>query len=322
MMVFGGRELGVEAMKLLVSIPFALFVLSLTVSAELPEELAYLEALASDQAELVIVVRRFDLQQQGLIDWDRALIEEYMLEGKRDLAATKQAGIEKRVGLIRTAWAYVTERYPNNARALNYYGEFMYDYGREQTRAVQNWRVAVQLDDKLAAAHNNLGIHYFHTGDYRKGLDHLQRALVLEDDNSDFLYNMSQIYLVFFPQVGEMLDLPKEKLYKEAMRMSKKAVELAPDDYDVLLDYATNFYAGEQFNVEIDWEAAAHAWRQARAQASTNVQIFFTYLNEGRAWIRSDKKENAIEALDAAAVLRPDSRVVEQLLTKARRGTS
>ncbi len=309
-------------MKLLGTIPLVFLVSSLTVSAELPEELAHLEVVSSDQAELVSVARRFDLQQKGLIEWDLALIGEYGLEGKRDLAATKQAGITKRVDLIRTAWVYVTERYPNNARALNYYGEFLYDHDQQRAKAVQKWRVAIKLDDELAAAHNNLGIHYFHIGDYRSGLDHLQRALDLEDDNSDFLYNMSQMYLIYFPQMGEMLDLPKEKLYKEAMRMSKKAAELAPDDYDVLLDYATNFYAGEQYDVEVDWEAAALAWRQARAQASTEVQTFFTYLNEGRTWLRSDKKENAIEPLDAAAELRPDSRVVEQLLSKARQETS
>ena len=309
-------------MKFLGTISFVFLVLSLTVSAELPEELAQLEVVSSDEAELVSVARRFDLQQQGLIEWDLALIGEYRLEGKRDLAATKRAGIKKRVDLIRTAWVYVTERYPNNARAVNYHGEFLYDYDQQRAKAVQNWRVAIKLDDELAAAHNNLGIHYFHTGDYRNGLDHLQRALDLEDDNSDFLYNMSQMYLIYFPQMGEMLDLSKAKLYKEAMRMSKKAAELAPDDYDVLLDYATNFYAGEQYNVEVDWETAALAWRQARAQASTKQQTFFAYLNEGRTWLRSDKKENAIEALDAAAVLRPDSRVVEQLLIKARQDTS
>ncbi len=303
------------------AVSLILSVLSFGVSAQLPNELAHLGTLASDQDELVSAARRFDLQQQRLIEWDLALVDEFMLQGKRDLAATQQAGIPKRRDLIRTAWVYVTDRYPNNARALNYYGEFLYDYGKDQAKALQNWRVAVKLDDELAATHNNLGIHFFHTGDYRNGLKHLQRALELEKDNPDFLFNMSQMYMIFFPQLGPMLDLSKEKIYKEAMRMSKKAAELVPDDYDLLLDYATNFYAAENFGIESDWEAAALAWQRARPHASTEIQTFYTFLNEGRTWLRSDKKQNAVKPLEEAAALRPDSQVAKQLLNKARRDT-
>ncbi len=308
-------------MKLRWAILLALLVLPSTVSGELPDDLAHLEALATQPEELVSAARRFGLQQQSLIEWDLALIEEYRREGKYDLARTKQAGITNRVDLMRRAWVYVIERYPNNARALNYHGEFLYDYDGQQVQAVQNWRVAIKIDEKLAAAHNNLGIHFFHNGDYRNGLEHLQRALELEDDNPDFLYNMSQMYLIHFPQVGALLDFSKDKMFKEAMRMSKDAAKFAPNDYDVLLDYATNFYAGDTYDVEIDWELAALAWQQARTQARTQIQIFFTHLNEGRTWLRADEKENAIEALEAAAAMRPDSRVVEQLLTKARQAT-
>lgn len=308
-------------MNLPAAVSLIFLVLSVGDSAQLPEELAHLETIASSQEELVRAARRFDRQQQELIEWDRALIGEYMLESKRDLAATQQAGLRKRVDLIRTAWVYVTDRYPNNARALNYYGEFLYDYDKDQNKAVQTWRVAIMLDEKLASAHNNLGIHLFHVGDYNKGLNYLQRALELEDDNSDFLFNMAQMYLVYFPQLGRMLGLSKEKLYKEAMRMSKKAAELAPDDYDILLDYATNFYAAENFGIESDWEKAALAWQGARPHARTEMETFYTFLNEGRTWLRSDKKKNAVKPLEEAAALRPESRVVEQLLNKARQGT-
>ncbi len=307
-------------MKLPTAISLVFSMLSVGVYAQLPDELAHLAALAEDQDELVSAARRFDLQQQELIGWDRSLVEKFMSQGKPDLAATQQAATRKRVDLIRTAWVYVTDRYPNNARAVNYYGEFLYDYDNNQAKALQNWRVAVKLDDELAAAHNNLGIHFFHTGGYKNGLDHLQRALDLEDDNPDFLFNMSQMYLLFFPQLGRMLDLSKEKIYKEAMRMSKRATQFAPDDYDILLDYATNFYAAENFDIESDWEEAALAWQRARAKARTETETFFTFLNEGRTWLRSNKKGNAVKPLEEAAALRPQSPVVKKLLKEARRG--
>lgn len=307
-------------MKLPTAISLVFLMLSVGVYAQLPDELAHLAALAEDQDELVSAARRFDRQQQELIGWDRSLVQKFIDQGKPDLVATQQAATRKRVDLLRTAWVYVTDRYPNNARALNYYGEFMYDYDNDQAKALQNWHMAVKLDDELAAAHNNLGIHFFHVGGYRNGLDHLQRALELEDDNPDFLFNMSQMYLLFFPQLGRMLDLSKEKIYKEAMRMSKRATRFAPDDYDILLDYATNFYAAENFAIESDWEEAALAWQRARSKARTETETFFTFLNEGRTWLRSNKKGNAVKPLEEAAALRPESRVAKKLLKEARRG--
>jgi len=309
---------GTDILAIRFALSLLLLVVSSAVSAQLAGELAHLDALADEPEALVDGARRFDLQQKKLIDWDLSLIEGYRREGKADLAATKQDDIRRRVMLMRQAWEFVTARYPNNARGQNYYGEFLYDFAKQQEKAVQAWRVAIGLDDELAGAHNNLGIHYFHTGDYKRGLKRLQRALELEDDNPDFLFNMAQMYLIHFPDIQELLDVSKEKLYREAMEMSKEAAKLSPEDYELQQDYATNFYASENFGVEADWEEAARAWQTARAQAHTDVQTFFTYLNEGRTWIRSGKLKNAIVPLEAAAALKPDSSVVAQLLTKAK----
>ena len=68
-------------------------------------------------------------------------------------------------------------------------------------------------------------------------------------------------------------------------------------------------------------EEAALAWQRARPQARTDIERFYTYLNEGRVWLRSDKAENALKPLTEAAALQPDSDVVAQLLRKARQNS-
>jgi len=284
----------------------------------LPDELSGLEAVSQDQGALIDAARRLDLQQKSLIEWDRQLIDEHRKAGRRDLASTKEVGIGRRIDLIRQTWEYVTNLYPNNARAVNYFGEYYYDLGREENKGLQHWRVAMQLDNKLAPPHNNLGIHYFHTGDIVMGLEHLQKALELDEENPDYLYNLSQMYLNYFPDIGKQLGMSKEKLYKEAMEMSKDAAEFAPDEYDFLMDYAVNFYAAENFDIEPDWEEAARAWQRARPHAPTEIELFYTFLNEGRVWLRSDKAENAVKPLEEAVALQPKSDVAAQLLRKAR----
>ena len=114
-----------EIMGLRSALSLVLLVVSGAVSAQLQGDLEHLEKLSGQPEALVDGARRFDLQQKALIQWDLELIEEYSQEGKADLAATKRDDIRRRVMLMRQAWEYVTAHYPQNARAQNYYGEFL-----------------------------------------------------------------------------------------------------------------------------------------------------------------------------------------------------
>lgn len=285
----------------------------------LPEELQHLEELEGNEQAVLDAARRFDVQQKALIEWDQRLLNDYMAQGKTDLANTKQEDILRRVRLLRDLWTWVIERYPRNARANNYYGEYLYDFGGDVPQALRHWRMALQLDDNLAPVHNNLALHYFHQGNYGEGLNHLQRALDLDKDNPDYLYNMAQMYLVHFPQLEELLGVPRQKLYKEAMKMSRRAAELAPGEFDFIQDYAVNFYAAENFGLEADWEEAARAWQQAVERARTESEQYYALLNEGRAWLQAGRPQEAIAPLEQAVELRDENGVAQRVLAKARR---
>lgn len=287
-------------------------------AADLPPELKFLETIESDEAALVDAGRRFQLQQFALMDWDDQLIQNYAADGQGDLAATQQEETQKRGKLVRTMWEWVLERYPQNARANNYYGEYLFDYSGDEAGGLKHWMTATQIDDDLGPAHNNLGIYYFHTGEYNRGLEHLDRALKLEPDNPDYLYNLAQMYLIHYPQIERITKTPRDKLYKRAMDMSKKAAALLPNDFDIVQDYAVNFFAAENFGIDADWEMAAEAWKRAQAVARTEDERFYALLNEARAWMNGKQPKNAISPLEQAVKLQTDSTVAQQLLAKAR----
>ena len=287
-------------------------------TAAISDELAGLEAIIGDQKAAVSAARRFDLQQQNLIAWDRAIARDYFDRGRRDLADTKQQDMRRRVALIEEAWTFVLGHYPRNARATNYYGEYLYDFAGKQEEAVRQWIIAINLNSELALAHNNLGIHFSHSGKIRKGLDHLHTARELDSSNSDYLFNLAQIYLTYFPDVSRFRGLSLRKVYRDAMRYSKDAARYAPNDYDLLMDYAVNFYAAENFDLEADWLEAAKAWEAARAKARTEVQRFYTWINEARALGFAEEWKRAAERLDEALKLRPDSESAQALLDRAR----
>ena len=189
----------------------------------------------------------------------------------------------------------------------------------EQDAAVTLWKEALTLDEQLASAHNNLGIHYMHIGSYDTGLDHLDRAIALEKDNPDFCFNLAQMYLLYPQELERREGWKLEKIYREAMAYSKHAADLAKNDYDLLQDYAVNFFAASRFNVKADWNAAAQAWRAARAVARTTEERFYTWLNEGRVWIQAEKLDDARTCLKEALQIRPQSEVTRNLLMEVDR---
>ncbi|MEA3366315.1 MAG: hypothetical protein U9Q79_11810, partial [Candidatus Hydrogenedentes bacterium] len=106
-----------------------------------------------------------------------------------------------------------------------------------------------------------------------------------------------------------------KKVYRRAMKMSKKAAELS-NEYELIEDYAVNFFAAEHFQLEADWGDAARAWQWAREEARTDVEEFYTWLNEARVWIEDGKEAKARTCLEEALKLRPESEVAANLLSK------
>jgi len=287
-----------------------------------PAEMDFLNQLpAEDEDKVVDAVRQFTLLQISLMEWDMEIMQELaVIENGQDDARVRGESARKRVAQVGEALKVLTQRYPRNARALNYYGEYLYDYSGDEVGALRYWKEATTYDDKLALPYNNLGIHYSHTGQLAFGLDNYKKALELEPDNPDFKFNLAQTYLINTAEVAKHLKSDEVKVYKEGMQLSKEAAEAKPSDYKLQEDYATNFYAADRFDVKLDWADAAAAWQRARAAAGNNDQVFFSWLNEARAWIRKPNVANAEKCLREALALRPDNPVATQLLEKITSG--
>lgn len=283
-----------------------------------PATIQSLKRFADDPEALVDAARRFHLQQQDLSNWDYALAQEKAENGDLSFQESRNEQIRKRTKNMQAAWEYVLSRYPNNPRALNYFGEFWYDFGGDSNKAVTYWKRSAALDQTSGFADNNLGIYYFHTGSYRSGISHLQKAMDKDPVNPDFLYNTAQMYLSYFPQLEEILKTDRKNLFREAMEFSRKAAIYALDDVDIVQDYAVNFFASVNFDVEVDWRKAAAAWVDARKLVHDDDKIFYTLLNEGRCWTRHGDNPRALELYEQALKLRPTSIIAKELVEKSK----
>lgn len=292
---------------------------SLAVEADsTPPQLSFIDDVIGEEQEAVDAVRRFDRAQQAMMQWDFETAQSLGARGETDDADERVESARHRLQLIDQAYRMLLNHYPENARALTYHGELLYDQMGDPTTAIKNWRLATAFDESLSTPHNNLGLHYCHTGNYRMGLRELDKALKYDPDHADYHFNIAQIYLVNGPQVEEIRGWSKKKVYREAMKHSKRAAELAPADYDLSLDYAVNFFAAENHGVNADWKAAAEAWSVARGNARNDTEEFFTWLNEARVWIEHNNRTRAEPCLKSALALMPDSRVALQLLEEVR----
>jgi tetratricopeptide (TPR) repeat protein len=270
-------------------------------------EIIHLEDKALD------AIRRFDLLQHEFAAWDVDMARR--LHGKGDEAAAQMKLEDARSRMDGIRWTYEAflEHYPRNARALNYLGELLYDAFHEEAAAIRNWKMAASIDPELSMVFNNMGIHYCHRGDYAMGFRCFERTLELEPDNPDYLFNVAQIYLTNRRQAMERYGWKPKRLYKEAMELSRRATEQAPDDFTLAQDYAVNFFVGEEMGVEPDWKAAADAWKRARSLAEYEDQVFFAWLNEARAAAKGGLKARALAALEQALLLKPESKAAKSL---------
>jgi len=289
--------------------------------AALPEELAHLRQSLNDEAALVDAVRAYDREQTALAEWDKRLSKQHADAGEQDLARDRLDQARSRLKRARQAYEYILHNYGNNARAHNYYGELLYDHFGEHAGALKAWQLATALDPGLSAPLNNLAIHYCHVGEYANGLHYYDKALEIDPDNPDYLFNLAQTYLLNRPAVQRIRQWDKARLYREAMKLSKKAAQGGEDDFELAQDYAVNFYAAENFGLTADWGKAAGAWQRARALARSKTETFYTWLNEGRVWLRKGDRNKAAACLEQAVALIPSSDVAKQLLIEARQDT-
>jgi len=283
-----------------------------------PQMLEEIRGLLAEEEATVAAVRTLHEEQGALAAGE----EEYLEAARFFQSGENLEEIAERVGaryaLIRQAYELGLDRYPNNARLHNYLGELLYDNFGELDAALQAWHKAITLDKELSQPHNNLGIHYMRFGEYKRALEYLDRAIALDPKHPDYLYNMAQFYLMHRPQTIEIRGWKPEKVFAEAMKHSKDAMQLAPDEYEYVSNYAINFFKADEFGVEPNWSESAKAWAEARNLVHEEPRIVYTLMMEARAWLRAGENSKAVVALERVLELNPHSGPAQNLLERAR----
>lgn len=247
--------------------------------------------------------------------------EKYAMENQPDKAAQAASEARRLFDGLMGLYEPMLERYPESAALHNAHGEFLYDLAGRHSEAVEEWKKAEELDPDYARALNNLGLFFSHTGEYERAFNYFERVLELDPKHPDYAYNVAQIYLVHFPQVQEHYGWDKAEVYRKAMALSKRAAKAAPEDYELVADYARNFFLAEQFGVDPAWPKAAKAWQTARETATEPERLFHAWLFEARAWMRNGNDDKAKTCVESALEIMPESELAQRLLNELKGDT-
>lgn len=280
---------------------------------------ASLEAYLNDQAEFERRVRAFD--KLNVLVAHAKYIQAKKLEEQKDLEGAKALSNEAQALLLQVKAAYEKglSHFEKSPILHNYYGEFAHDFMGEPAEAAAHWEKAIEQDGNFGRAHCNLGMFLLHSGKYDEGYAHVRKAVELEPDNTDFLFNMIQVYLTHFVQIMQINKWDRLRVYEEAMKLSERTVELGPKDFELLRDHALNFFLAADFGAKPNWERAAKAWQAAREHARTDVERFNAWLNEARVHIRAGNDKKARNCLEKANELSPNNSVVQTLMEEVKK---
>jgi len=139
-----------------------------------------------------------------------------LVRGTNEAAKLTDAYNAKNLRMFGSYAEFRLARNPKDARALTELGFTQWTAGRLQ-EAMENFRLAVQIDPGLDKPHYYMGVIYRTQKDLRSARAELEKAIELNPNNARALGNLAFVFL----------DLGK---VERAERCIKKAIELDPAD--------------------------------------------------------------------------------------------
>lgn len=112
------------------------------------------------------------------------------------------------------------------ASAYHKEGYTLYRNEKRYPEAIVAFNQALEIDDKLPAVWNDLGLCYRESGDHKNALKSLQKAVELAPENMEFLYNFGET----LEKIG-MLNMNSRYL-DSAIQAFKMVIKQMPDNAD------------------------------------------------------------------------------------------
>lgn len=187
-------------------------------------------------------------------------------------------GFDKALANLSTA-----PRLVDNRAEIYFYRANAYNKLGEPQRAIQDYDQAIQIDPKLAHAHNNRGFAYIGLGDYQHAIQDCDQAIQLDPKDTEAYNNRGIAYI----NMGQ---------FQRAIQDFDQAIQINPQDTAAYNSRGVTYvYLGQYQRAIQDFEQAIQV----------NPQFAAAYNSRGFAYADLGQYQRAIQDYDQAIRIDP-----------------
>ena len=200
--------------------------------------------------------------------------------------------IHARLDIVRTHYDEFLRRHPDSSRGFLAYGTFLNDIGEEELAHVQ-FESAARLDPKNPAAWNNLANYYGENGPITNAFADYARAIELDPTEPVYYRNFATTVYLFRKDAREFYGINEQQVFDKSLELYRKALDLAPDDFELATDYAQSYYGIRPLRTN----DALMAWTNALKIAHNDIEREGVYVHLARVKVGAMRFDEAREQL-------------------------
>ncbi len=202
--------------------------------------------------------------------------------------------IRARLDTVRANYASFLRRHPDSARGYLAYGTFLNDIGDEEGGKVQ-FENAAQVDPKNPAAWNNLANYYGENSPVTNAFVDYAKAIELDPTEPVYYQNFATTVYLFRKDARAFYGINEDQVFDKALALYQKAVQLDPDNFDLVTEYAESYYGIKPLRTN----DALVAWTNALKVAHNDVEREGVYIHLVRVKTAAGFYDEARAQLDA-----------------------
>jgi len=156
--------------------------------------------------------------------------------------AAMNVRIRERFVPVKRAYESFLAAHPEHTRARLAFGGFLSDIG-EESRALEQWDRARELDPKNPVPWNNLANYYGHNGPITNAFVCYTKAIELKPREALYYQNFATTVFLFRKDAMSHFNLTEPQVFQKAMALYRQARELDPSNFLLATDLAQSYWA-------------------------------------------------------------------------------
>ncbi len=218
----------------------------------------------------------------------------FTAKGAGETKAELNKRIMARLDIVRRSYEDFLRRYPDFVRGHLAYASFLNNIGDEEAGKAQNEK-ARELDPKDPAAWNNLGNYYGENGPITNAFVYFAKAIELDPGEPVYYQNLATMVYLYRTDAKSFYHIDEQQVFDRSLALYRKAVQLDPDDFPLVTDYAESYYGIRPLRTN----EALLAWTNALQVAHNAVEREGVYIHLARIKMLAGRYAEARAQLNA-----------------------